>query len=398
MSDHTTRVLAEDELRAANTLFHAALHVAPDSDERWPHTRRGYQPGRTLGVFDEQLIGTARSTDSELAVPGGVRVPLAAVTGVGVRADRTRRGVLTELMRAQFADFTDRGVVAAILHATEGVIYERFGYGVATLGRSYTVDRRRAALRPEVPAGGEMELLDGDVTFQRLPEIYAGLRGSRPGRMSRSEYWWAGAEAFLTKPDTMYRTAVHHGADGPDGYVMFSVRREPGGTSVLSVEDLHAADGNAFAGLWRFLLGVDLVDEIRLVDRAVDEPVELLFTDPRACRVTAAGDETWLRLVDVPGALSARHREGEPVVLEVVDRLLPGNTGRYRMSEHEVTRTDAPAQLRLDVATLAMIHLGAWLPSALASVGRIEVLDRQAVDAADRMFATQLRPWCGTFF
>ncbi|PXY22452.1 GNAT family N-acetyltransferase [Prauserella muralis] len=397
MTDHVTRVLREDELRAANTLFRATLHVGPPSDDEWDRLRPAYQPGRTLGVFDDALIGTARSLDAELTVTGGRAVPLAAVTGVGVRADRTRRGVLTELMRAQLADLTERGVVAATLHASEGLIYGRFGYGVATVARACTVRRRLARLRPEVPAGGEVELLGADDPLGSLRETYAALP-RRAGMMSRPEPWWRGAEVYLRRGDEPLVAAVHHGTGGPDGFVLYRVSRTPGAPATLRVIDLHYADAEAFAGLWRFLLNVDLVDDIEVEERPVDEPVELLFTDPRACRVTAAGDEIWLRLVDVPAALATREWHGEPLVVEVDDPMLAGNTGRYHVGPGGARRTEEPPDLRLGVDALAMVYLGAWRPSALAHVGRAWLAGEDAAARADRLFGARTQAWCGTFF
>src|SRR5699024_1375916 len=146
MSGFIARKLRAEELRDAQALFRAALHTSAPNDEEWAQDQRAFQPERTYGVFDQELIGTTRPIDAELTVPGGTTVSLGAVTGVGVRADRTRRGVLTELMRIQLNDFADRGLVAAALYATEGGIYGRFGYGVATRARSCTVDRRHAQL------------------------------------------------------------------------------------------------------------------------------------------------------------------------------------------------------------------------------------------------------------
>src|ERR1700710_1576029 len=109
MTDHTIRPLGSGEIRAAGDLFRSTLHGKPPSDEQWAYGEGAYQPGRTLGAFATELIGTARSFDSELLVPGGRWLPMAAVTGVGVRADRTRRGVLAELMRTQLGEFAERG-------------------------------------------------------------------------------------------------------------------------------------------------------------------------------------------------------------------------------------------------------------------------------------------------
>lgn len=399
MTDHTTRPLAQDELRAANTLFRGTLHVAPSTDEEWTRTVASYQPGRTLGVLDAELIGTARSFDSALTVPGGARVPLGSVTGVGVRADRTRRGVLTELMRAQLGDFADRGLVAANLYASEGLIYGRFGYGVATLARKCVVDRRRATVRAEAPVGGEVELLDLETAKARLPEIYDAFGGDRPGGMSRSEYWWPGLFRQLHRSDSPVVTVLHHGASGIDGYVVYhSARPNPVDPAVLRVEEFHTATPEAYAQLWRFLLGVDLIDSIEVSALPTDDPVELLFTDPRAVKVTDTWDETWLRLVDVPGALAARERGDTELVIEVTDPVLPVNSGRYLVSRDAVTRTEASPQLSMGVDVLAMIYLGTWRPSALASVGRVEVADAEVARRADLLFSTRSAAWCGTFF
>ncbi|PRX45051.1 putative acetyltransferase [Prauserella shujinwangii] len=398
MSDHEIRVLADEEHRAANTLFRAAMHAPKAGAEDWALEARGYQPGRTLGAFDEELIGTAQSIDSDLTVPGGGTVPLAAVTRVGVRADRVRRGVLSGLLQRQFADFAERGTVAAALHASEGAIYGRFGYGVATTGRSYAVDRRIARLRPEVPSGGEIELLDTDTALDRLPRIYAGLERLRPGMLARPSYLWLSEEPFLRQADTPLRAAVHHGPRGADGYARYLVSRTPGSPVTARVVDFHAATAEAFAGLWRFLLGLDLVDVIETRSRPLDEPVELLFTDPRACRVTGVRDEIWLRLVDVPAALAARERDADPLVIEVSDPRLPANSGRYLITPDEVTRTDRPPEITLGADTLAMLYLGGWRPSALAAVGRLAAANADAERTADRLFRARRAPWCGTFF
>ena len=114
LSGHPVRALADGELRAAHDLFGGSLHRAPVDDARWARRRASYTPGRTFGAFDPdgRLVGTTMSYPSRTAVPGGAVLPLAAVTRVGVRADRTRRGLATALMRAQLDDLRARGDVA----------------------------------------------------------------------------------------------------------------------------------------------------------------------------------------------------------------------------------------------------------------------------------------------
>jgi predicted acetyltransferase len=400
MSDFEIRTLRADELRAASDVFRDSLHIPRSDDADWERVARIYQPGGTIGAFDPELVGTARSFDAELTVPGGARLPMAGVTGVGVRADRTRRGVLRALMTAQLEDFAARGVVFANLLASEAPIYGRFGYGLATRHRSYSVDRHRAQLRQDVPVTGEVELLELEEALEVCPRVYDGLE-HRPGMMTRPEVLWRLYENQARRTNPAVKALVHHGPDGPDGFATFYVdglQAHPW-TKQLHLVDLFPGTPAAFTGLWRFVLGVDLVDRIVAEARPLDEPIELILADHRRSTVDRIGDEHWIRLIDVPKALAAReYGFAEPVVVEVTDPLLPGNSGSYRISPDGAERTTQPAVLGLDVTTLAMVYLGTWRPSALADAGRIVVRDPAAPAAADRLFATRVASWSGTHF
>ncbi|KMS88433.1 GNAT family N-acetyltransferase [Prauserella rugosa] len=400
MTDHHARILGDDEQRGAVELFRSALHAPPLTDEEWASARDVECAGRRHGVTDGDtgaLIGTAWAWDTALTVPGG-GVPLGAVTEVGVRADRTRRGVLSELMRAQLTDMAERGVVTAGLHASEATIYGRFGYGVGALARDYTVETSRAQLRPEAPAGGRVEIRDLETVIDLASQAYPAM-ATRPGMLARPAEWWGMLRAHLARRAEGRVTAVtHEGKDGIDGFAVYSVDRPKPGSATLKLVDLHTATIDAFAGLWRYLLSVDLIGEITATNRPVDEPLELLLADPRAVSTTARFDDLWLRLVDVPEALAVRAYQGDPLTVEVTDRLLPANTGSYLVGPDGVERTDRAPDLRLDVAALAMIHLGAWRPSQLVDTGRAQALTTRAASRADRLFSTPTAPWCGTFF
>ncbi|MEQ0563417.1 GNAT family N-acetyltransferase [Amycolatopsis sp. NEAU-NG30] len=400
MSDFEIRTLDADELRAASDLFRDTVHFRPADDTEWERLSRAYQAGGSIGAFGPELIGTARFFDAELTVPGGARVPMAGVTSVGVRADRTRQGVLRALMTVQLEQLAARGVVCANLLASEAGIYGRFGYGLATRSRTYGVDRHRAAVRAEVPSGGEVELLDLDRAFEVCPVVYERLE-HRAGMMTRPEVLWRFYESQARRHTQPTKALVHHGSEGPDGFALYRVEGSAGHpwTKTLEVSHLFTGSPSAFAGLWRFLLGIDLVDRIVAEERPLDEPIELILADHRRGNVDRVEDEHWVRLVDVPRALAAReYGHAAPVVVEVVDPLLPGNSGGYRITPEGAERTDEAAGLRLDVATLGMVYLGTWRPSALAEAGRVEVRDPAAVVAADVLFGTRVASWSGTYF
>lgn len=401
VSDFLIRTVAESENRAAGAMFRATLHSPPPDDEQWERAKQSFQPGRMLGAFDgDAVIGIAKSVDAELVVPGGKQVPFAAVTSVGVRSDRTRRGVMTALLHAQLSEFAERGVPVAGLHASEAVIYGRFGYGVATQERNYSVSRHRARLR-RTSTSGRIELHELDEAVRLMPELYARFAADRAGMITRPSYLWPSWEFFYRRSKNLMRLAVYHGVDGAEGYAAYRIHNPwpDEGAAVLSVEDMNARTPEAFHGLWQYLLGVDLVDRIDVVARPVDEPLELMFVDSRACATKHVGDDVWLRLVDVPAALSARTYRGTgSVVLDVRDSVLTSNNGRYRISPGGVERTDEAAGLSLDVDVLAMLYLGGWRVADLVQAGRIDVVDGDAVGVADALFAAERPPWCGTFF
>ena len=83
----------------------------------------------------------------------------------------------------------------------------------------------------------------------------------RPGMMTRPPYWWPAFERHVRRSETPIRTAVHHGPDGPDGFVVYTTYRMRSRDGfVLDVVNMHSANSAAFAGLWRYLLSVDLID------------------------------------------------------------------------------------------------------------------------------------------
>lgn len=396
---YAVRVLDPDDLRAAHTLFAGSIQHDGVDDDRWPAVRATCHPGRTIGVADGgALIGTATAFPTRTAVPGGAALDTAAVTRVGVRADHTRRGVLSAMMRAQLDDVAARGEPLASLRASEARIYGRFGYGVATRGREVSV---RTGGGGHGPGGGAVRLVTGADVVPVLAALHERIALLRSGGITRPRAMWDRTVGVQVAEHRHLIAAVHTGPDGDDGFALASPEHGGAGFAdrTLRLTDLHAATLDATAGLWRFLLGVDLVGRVEARLRPPDEPLELLLADPRDCTAGRVQDETWLRIVDVPAALAARTwGAGRPVLLGVHDRLRPGNDGVYRIGDGGVDRVAADPELECDVAALAMAYLGDRAPSLLAATGWWRVHDATAVPRADALFATGTVPWCGTFF
>ena len=165
------------------------------------------------------------------------------------------------------------------------------------------------------------------------------------------------------------------------------------------VEDFFAPTIDSYLGLLRFLLGLDLIDRVVFWMLPVDDPLPWLFLDRRAARMTAAHDETWLRIVDVEKALAARQYEGTGTVnLAVEDPLLPDNSILMAVTGNGAELTDLPPQLRVDMAGLGAILLGGATWHGLAVAGLARADEPAVLGIADRLFAAHDAPYAGFFF
>lgn len=403
-AQHDVRTLTDPaQRRAASDVFLGTLHRGPVGDEVWDAHGQAADE-HWLGVYaDGEIVGSANSFPTRLTLPGGARVPAAAVSAVGVRADSTRAGRLTALMRAQLAAARDRGDVATVLRASEAVIYGRYGYGVASRGEHVRL-ASRPGWRPDAPADGTVRMLGPDEAAKRLPELQERLAAARPGGMTRNARWWRRALHPAGPAASGYKgIAVHTGPDGDDGFAVWGVTERapgPGGTDEIAVEQLWAGTPAATAGLWRFLAGIDLAAAVTAWARPLDEDLDLMLADVRDLRITGRGDDLWLRLVDVAAALGARTwGPGEPVVLRCHDPVFD-DAGTWRIGPDGARPAgNAVPDLECGPESLAPAFLGDRTPSSLVAAGRWAENAPGAAARADALFAVPgPAPWCGTSF
>ncbi|MFE1753896.1 GNAT family N-acetyltransferase [Streptomyces anandii] len=359
---------------------------------------------------DGRPVGTAGAYSFELTLPGPVLVPASGVTAVGVLPTHRRRGVLSAMMRRQLTELRGRGEVLSVLLASEALIYRRFGYGPATCTQRLTVPRHRAALTPPRARGtagvsaaasdtGTVELLRRAECGEILEEVYDRYRRAQPGALSRPHRWWARGAGQPPVSAAPRHVAVHRGADGtPDGYASYSI----GEPETLTVDETIAADDAVFTSLARFVLGHDLVTQIVFKHFPPGHPLRWQLADFRAGQVSGDTDWLWVRLLDVPGALTARgwFTDGE-LVLDVDDPFL-GEYGRYlltvRDGRADCVPTDRDPDLSLDVSDLGSVYLGGTTPSTLVRAGHIRAHRPGAAALADALFRAERDPHCLHWF
>lgn len=388
----------DDELAA---VFRAVLTAFGEElkDDDLERARKLLELDRVLAAWEGDIpVGATGSWSFELTVPGG-QAPAAGVTLVGVLPSHRRRGILRELMKRQLADVHKRGEPLAILWASESPIYGRFGYGLAAPSTAMEAERRAFALRDDPGPRGTVRLVEPDDAAELFPPIYDRLRVERPGLLSRTGDWWRLQR--LADPEHW-----RHGA-GPLTCALLEIDGEAAGYATyriapkwehgtprgaVRVREAFGTSPEAAAEIWRFLFGIDLVERVEW--GRVDTALFLMVVDPRGLHFTLS-DGLWLRLVDLEAALRARtFADGPEVVLEVADTFLPDNAGNWSITREHAGRTEAGADVELDVADLAAAYLGAFSFECLAASGRATELRSGGLARATALFRTALPPFC----
>jgi predicted acetyltransferase len=376
--------------------------------ELWRPFHAVFEPERNFGfTVDGRWVSTCGAYTMQMRVPGGA-APVAAITLVTVHPSYRRRGLLRQMMTHQLQGVATRGIEpVALLWASEAPIYGRFGYG-ETLSRLRLSGQTRAlALGQGVQLDGSVGEVERDEFLPVAQRLRKSWLADRPGALERSEAWW---EIRLFDPEqwrkgaSAYRFVLHFAADGsPDGYAQFRVKEEGAdGSAEVDVHSIDAATAPAYASLWRFLLGLDLVRGFSWHDAPMDDPLRLLVTDPRAIKAELT-DGTYARLVDVPAALTARRYAAEiDVVIGVVDPMLAQNDRAFRLQGGpdgaEVKPSRRKPDLSMNVRELGAIYLGGVSPAALHRAGLVTEHTRGVVSRLAGAFTWDRLPYCNDYF
>ena len=273
------------------------------SDEYVRVARSLAELDRTFGAFEgDQIVGSATTRTSEMTVPGAI-IKLGYVDDVSVLPTRRRRGIMTRLIGKQLEQMRERGEPLAALTASESLIYERFGYGIATWVNEWTIERPYTAMKIPPNADGQIQFVSAEEARAEWPALHSRLRRNRLGMVRYSDAYWQAA-LLDTEERRRGASAFFHAALKRDGRVAglcsYRIREK-----TVMVIFLMGEDAEVEAELWRLCFGIDLMDEIRAFNQPTDHSLPWRLADPRRLRMSAR-DHIWLRLVDVREALASR--------------------------------------------------------------------------------------------
>lgn len=407
--DHEVRVATDEEvpdvLRAVESVFGEEV-----SDDEVARYRASVDLGRTIFIKDgDDIVAGGAAYTFRTTVPGNV-LPTAGVTLIGVQPTHRRRGLLTAMMRHQMDDARERGEPIATLWASEGAIYGRFGYGLASVQAWVEIETEKGVFVDDPGPLGQTRKVPLDSALEVVAPVYDRVREATPGMFERSDVWW---EKRLLADPKEWRDgaspkycAVWEEDGKARAYVIYRLQGDwsaagPIGNS--QVQELIAEDTVALREMWRFVFGIDLTERVksRYGMLPVDTPLMLMLAEPRRMRASLT-DALWLRIVDLKAALEARSyaADGE-IVFGLEDRFCEWNHGTWSLNvsggKGTLEKSDGTPGLSFNASTLGTAYLGTYTFRQMARAGKVAASD-EALSRADALFRTDVTPYCPEIF
>lgn len=401
MDDFEFRPATPKEMPALKRLGRYVF-AGEESDDDEPELLR---PEWTRVAFHKgRLVASAGGFPFKLRLNG--RGALAdGVTAVGTSPDFRRRGLVRRLIGDLLQRAHENGQPVAILWASMGAIYQRFGYGLASTQVEYAFDPRFAAFQFGAPAEGHARMAEDKDAIAVISGVYRQFIEPRNLLLHRPKALW---ELPFRRKKPKAHCAIHYGPDGdPDGYLLYAVseREGPGSDAdldqQLAIRDLVWLNMNGYRGLWEFVRAHDLVGKVTTHLAAEDDPAPSVLLEPRVLQ-RRTSDGLWLRVVDAAGALAARGYDcpGETTLRIAEDAECPWNVGVHSLAtdgtqaEVRPAPSGARAEITITPHGLASLLAGHAPLSHLTRVGRAAVADAARLPALDGLFATRFRPHC----
>lgn len=398
------RSITPDELQA----YGKVVSYVFASEDGMEDELKGTQPDfTTCGFVDGKLVSTLATLPFTVRL-NGVACPMGGVTAVGTLPEQRRRGLLRQVMTQALATMRDRGQNLAILWASMGAIYQRFGYGLASAQVNYSFDPRYVAFERDIETPGHVELVPKDDSFATIKQNYIEWATPRNLCIHRSTFLWTVNTLRPPKKDTPVFTAIYRDADGQSrGHVVYSTEDqttpEPGPSQQMTVSDFVAFDTDASRALWNYIRRHDLVGRVNFRGAPEDDVIPDLLLEPRMLNKKVS-DGIWMRVVDVEKALSQRPygARGELTFAIAGDTECPWNNGTYLLetdgpSTH-VSRSSREPELTIPPATLASLISGYRSATHFVRAGRLDEHREGAALRANALFRPEYAPYCPNGF
>lgn len=358
------------------------------------------------GWSADHPVATYATMAKGMNVGGVDDLPLRLIADVTVRSTHRGRGLLSAIMRRDLGSARDHGVGAAALYAAKADIYGRYGFGPATRTCQVEVSPRHFRVRSSVderidvaePARlvdvvCELHRAHRDRTFGSIemvadyPRQVCGIGPDHDGGI-----------------DPAVRAFTHSDPAGAvDGVMTYRFRGWTPPRSGIEIIEILAEDPLVEIALWSAVCKETAADVVVNRHCPLDSPLPWALEDRRAYRQVSVDDGLWLRILDVPLALSARGFQcpDQAVTIALTDPL-ELSTGTYRVDVSDgranVSQSKDEPDVSLGISTLSSLYLGGYSARELVDAGLVGGQSARSIRLLDDLFHVPRAPYCNTHF
>ncbi|MHB1167731.1 MAG: GNAT family N-acetyltransferase [Longimicrobiales bacterium] len=356
-----------------------------------------------VGEYDGRVAGALQVHPLRQWI-GGAGLPMTGIGTVVISPAYRRRGLAEQLVAASLRAGRERGDVVSALYPFRVGFYHRLGYGNAGVAEQWQIPARALNDSPERM---RVEMLEDGARDEALA-LYNEWVRTQNGHVERTVGMWR----FLVD-QPLRAVAGYRDEDGSlGGYAVVAYRTDlPPRDRFLEVEEIVWTTLASRRGMLAWLASLaDQWDRL-LIRTLPSHRMQDWVSEPRLPADAAPAWQLWspaatlmmgpmFRLIDMEAAWQQRGTAGTAgarVTLEVDDTYLPENAGRWTLSIEgggaAVSRNgDAAATLRLGIATLSRLYIGAVSPSAALTAGLLECDRPDMLPALDDALALP-EPW-----
>ncbi|MGL5405448.1 MAG: GNAT family N-acetyltransferase [Propionibacteriaceae bacterium] len=424
MSDIAVRLLSEETDSAAVGNLSRYVWMSPCHETAEQSTQRA--PWRALlgaetdDEGERRLVGIWGAYDLAFSLPGPLDTVVVkhieGATWCSVHPEFRRRGILTDMITAHLQRCHKLGSFITVHKASEESIYGRFGYAISNFSYSIQLGKDQNLVIPDAVAELTKQTRVrsfnmGVELAERLTTLETACAATHLGGFAHNLEHQRADQSQLPNPLRKWypEEILIATRDGVDvGFARIereSDWKNGSPTGKIFVSELETIDQAALVSLIKHITSFDLCTEFTFVHRYLDDPItQMIPAGPRSYGSPKSEDGVWLRIVDLPVAMTERgYNAPVDVAIAVTDNLCPWNTGTWRLHAGDdgvatCTATTSAPDISCDISHLNACYMGARSFLALSDSGMITEHTSGAIRRLSRAMGSDLPVYGGFFF
>jgi len=324
---------------------------------------KGYE--EVMAGFDDQnnLVAGVRTIPYNMYFDGHL-VKMGGVAAVVTAPEARASGVMGKVMVESLRIMKERGQIFSILYPFSYAYYRKYGYELAYQTNTAEISTNAFCNYP-FPQDSVRLWKKGD-GFADIKAVYDVFKKDRNYILERDNKQWE--QVTKNDPYTTTRyTYIHYDSQNkPDAYLMMHPsERRPDHSIDMHIDELAWTDKSGLQAMFGFIGGLrPQCDKIFWTDVPMDLDLYSLFPEAHDVKINKSSSGM-TRIVDLPKVLEKLRppsvAQGR-VVIDITDRSLPCNTGKYALSWKDgvlsVEKTDQNPDMSTTIEAMTQMAIG----------------------------------------